>query len=181
MTMKKIFIISYSTIIGGIIVLGILSMFMNQAEKMLNQKQEIRYRSYMLADQLRQSSDELTRMARTYVLTGDTKYEKIYWDILAIRNGEKRRPEEYDRIYWDLVLEYGDKPRPDGEAVSLQHLMQEAGFIAASANITEPDPGAEGFPIVRERQDNVSLNTIMSNSFGFGGTNSTLIFQRLAD
>jgi 3-oxoacyl-[acyl-carrier-protein] synthase-1 len=60
-------------------------------------------------------------------------------------------------------------------------LMQEAGFIAASANITEPDPGAEGFPIVRERQDNVGLNTIMSNSFGFGGTNATLIFQRLTD
>ena len=58
-------------------------------------------------------------------------------------------------------------------------LMQEAGFIAASANITEPDPGSAGFPIVRERQDNVTLNTIMSNSFGFGGTNATLIFQRL--
>ena len=60
-------------------------------------------------------------------------------------------------------------------------LMQEAGFIAASANITELDPGAEGFPIVRERKDNVELNTIMSNSFGFGGTNATLIFQRLTD
>ena len=60
-------------------------------------------------------------------------------------------------------------------------LMQEAGFIAASANITEPDPGSAGFPIVRERQDNVTLNTIMSNSFGFGGTNATLIFQRLAE
>ena len=60
-------------------------------------------------------------------------------------------------------------------------LMQEANFIAASANITEPDPGSAGFPIVRERQDNVTLNTIMSNSFGFGGTNATLIFQRLAE
>lgn len=60
-------------------------------------------------------------------------------------------------------------------------LMQEENFIAASANISEPDPGAEGFPIVRERQDNVTINTIMSNSFGFGGTNSTLIFQRLSD
>ena len=59
-------------------------------------------------------------------------------------------------------------------------LMQQENFIAASANISEPDAGAEGFPIVRERQDNVTLNTIMSNSFGFGGTNSTLIFQRLS-
>jgi 3-oxoacyl-[acyl-carrier-protein] synthase-1 len=57
-------------------------------------------------------------------------------------------------------------------------LMMEENFLSASANITRLDPGAEGIPIVRERQDNVTLNTIMSNSFGFGGTNATLIFQR---
>ena len=57
-------------------------------------------------------------------------------------------------------------------------LMMEENFLSASANITRLDPGAEGIPIVRERQDNVILNTIMSNSFGFGGTNATLIFQR---
>ena len=57
-------------------------------------------------------------------------------------------------------------------------LMMEENFLSASANITELDPGAAGIPIVRERQDNVTLNTIMSNSFGFGGTNATLIFQR---
>jgi len=57
-------------------------------------------------------------------------------------------------------------------------LMMEEKFLSASANITQLDPGAEGIPIVRERQDNVTLNTIMSNSFGFGGTNATLIFQR---
>ncbi|WP_198243206.1 beta-ketoacyl-ACP synthase I [methane-oxidizing endosymbiont of Gigantopelta aegis] len=57
-------------------------------------------------------------------------------------------------------------------------LMMEEGFLSASANITTLDPNAEGIPIVTERQDNVVLNTIMSNSFGFGGTNATLIFQR---
>ncbi|MGZ8161303.1 MAG: beta-ketoacyl-ACP synthase I [Methylobacter sp.] len=57
-------------------------------------------------------------------------------------------------------------------------LMMAENFLSASANITHIDPVAEGIPIVRERQDNVILNTIMSNSFGFGGTNATLIFQR---
>jgi 3-oxoacyl-[acyl-carrier-protein] synthase-1 len=57
-------------------------------------------------------------------------------------------------------------------------LMMENNFLSVSANITDLDPGAAGIPIVRERQDNVNLNTIMSNSFGFGGTNATLIFQR---
>jgi 3-oxoacyl-[acyl-carrier-protein] synthase-1 len=57
-------------------------------------------------------------------------------------------------------------------------LMMEENFLSASANITHLDAGAAGIPIVRERQDNITLNTIMSNSFGFGGTNATLIFQR---
>ena len=57
-------------------------------------------------------------------------------------------------------------------------LMMEENFLSASANITKLDPLAEGVPIVCERKDNVTLNTIMSNSFGFGGTNATLIFQR---
>jgi 3-oxoacyl-[acyl-carrier-protein] synthase I len=56
-------------------------------------------------------------------------------------------------------------------------IMMENNFISASANITELDAGAEGIPIVRERLDK-SLNTMMSNSFGFGGTNASLVFQR---
>jgi len=57
-------------------------------------------------------------------------------------------------------------------------LMMENNFISASANIATLDPGAEGMPIVAARKDDVTLNTIMSNSFGFGGTNASLIFQR---
>jgi len=57
-------------------------------------------------------------------------------------------------------------------------LMMKNNFISASANITTLDPGAEGMPIVAARKDDVTLNTIMSNSFGFGGTNASLIFQR---
>lgn len=56
-------------------------------------------------------------------------------------------------------------------------LMMQQSFLCQSANISKLDNFAEGFPIVRERQDNVQLNTVMSNSFGFGGTNATLVFQ----
>lgn len=57
-------------------------------------------------------------------------------------------------------------------------LMMRDGFLTASANIENLDPGAEGFPIIRERRDNVTINRVMSNSFGFGGTNASLVFQR---
>ncbi|MEQ8355576.1 MAG: beta-ketoacyl-ACP synthase I [Kiloniellaceae bacterium] len=57
-------------------------------------------------------------------------------------------------------------------------LMMENNFVAASANIENLDPEAEGMPIVRELEDNVQLNCVMSNSFGFGGTNASLAFKR---
>jgi 3-oxoacyl-[acyl-carrier-protein] synthase-1 len=60
-------------------------------------------------------------------------------------------------------------------------LMQQEGFIAASANIDNLDPEAKGLPIARERQDGVDLQRVMSNSFGFGGTNASLVFQKFSD
>jgi 3-oxoacyl-[acyl-carrier-protein] synthase-1 len=57
-------------------------------------------------------------------------------------------------------------------------LMMENNFIAASANIENVDDEAKGMPIAIERQDNVQLNRVMSNSFGFGGTNASLVFDR---
>jgi 3-oxoacyl-[acyl-carrier-protein] synthase-1 len=58
-------------------------------------------------------------------------------------------------------------------------LMMNNGFVCESANIEELDPAFEGVPIVRERLDGVNLNCVMSNSFGFGGTNATLVFRRV--
>ena len=57
-------------------------------------------------------------------------------------------------------------------------LMMEGNFIAGSINIDELDEEAKGLPIVEKTQENVTLNTVMSNSFGFGGTNATLVLKR---
>ncbi len=95
----------------------------------LEQSYQQRYQSYLLADELRQSSDDLTRLGRTYVITKDPAYEQQYMRILAIRNGEQNRPQGYNRIYWDFVAANGQNPRPDSQVRrGLIDLMKDTGF-----------------------------------------------------
>jgi len=103
-------------------------MFYSEQQEAVTAAQKSRYESYLLADELRQSSDDLTRLARTYVVTGDPAYEAQYLDVVAIRGGEKPRPVQYSRIYWDFVAAGQSTPRPADKAISLLDLMREAGF-----------------------------------------------------
>lgn len=63
------------------------------------------------------------------------------------------------------------------EAIYSLYMMAD-GFLAPSINIERLDPGAEGMPIVRETREGVDIDTVLSNSFGFGGTNASLVFRR---
>lgn len=87
-----------------------------------------RYHSYLLADELRQSSDDLTRLARTYAVTGDPEYEREYQGVLDIRDGKAPRPEGYHRIYWDFIAAGMPPPKASGEAIALTELMRKTGF-----------------------------------------------------
>ena len=87
-----------------------------------------RIESLRLMDMLRQTSDDLTRMARTYVTTGDQRYRDYFNQILDIRAGLAPRPLQYERVYWDLVIATGRPPRASGEAIALQDLFRQQGL-----------------------------------------------------
>ena len=102
-----------------------------QASDAVTHAHSARYASYMLADEMRQSSDDLTRLARTYVVSSDPKWEKQYLEVLDIRNGKKPRPAQYEKIYWDFRAAGIDPGGAAQRAVPLNDLMREAGFTEA--------------------------------------------------
>ncbi|MBL0592765.1 methyl-accepting chemotaxis protein [Aeromonas veronii] len=112
-----------------LILLSLVFFAYSWAGKQLEESYRQQYVSYLLADELRQSSDDLTRLGRTYVITKDPAYEQQYMRILAIRNGEQPRPDGYNRIYWDFVAANSQNPRPDSNVRrGLIDLMKDAGF-----------------------------------------------------
>ncbi|NRR32913.1 HAMP domain-containing protein [Oxalobacteraceae bacterium] len=140
---------SFSILLGTTAVLSALMLWallqLRAVEHQAAAAAAARYNSYLLADELRQSSDDLTRLARTYVVTGNAKYEQEYLDILDIRNGKKPRPQHYERIYWDFVAAGENKPSPDGETAALTDLMKKAGFTEAEfAKLSEAQANSNG-------------------------------------
>ena len=123
---------------GTLALLGLILAFggffayeLEQAADQVTQAHNSRYHSYLLAAELRQSSDDLTRLARTYVVTGDPKWEQQYNTILDIRNGKVPRPAQYQNIYWDFLAAGIDPGRGTEPAVPLIDLMKQAGFTEA--------------------------------------------------
>ena len=99
------------------------------SQKELEKEAQSQLDSFKLAYELRQSSDDLTRMVRSYVATKKPIYKEHYQEILNICNGIDPRPIKYDTIYWDLVMLDDKRPCPTQKnSLSLLQRMQKAGF-----------------------------------------------------
>jgi signal transduction histidine kinase/DNA-binding NarL/FixJ family response regulator len=109
MKIKKAFIYLFAGMIISIVIIAlfIAQLFYNRNK--LTESYEIRHKSYKIAEELRQTSEDLTLYARLYVMTRDTLWETKYWNVLKIRNGEM--------------------PRPDGRVIALIDSMRALGFI----------------------------------------------------
>ncbi len=127
-----------STTIMALVLVSMTQAFviMRNSEQ-VTQTEKTRYNSYLLADELRQTSDDLTRMVRTYSQTGDNRYIDYFEEILDIRNGIAPRPEKYHNIYWDYVISTGTPPRASTTPVALRELIEEAGFTNDELDLLE--------------------------------------------
>jgi signal transduction histidine kinase/CheY-like chemotaxis protein/HPt (histidine-containing phosphotransfer) domain-containing protein len=128
MTIKRFVQVLFAVLLIVATTTASLIVFAALNRRTLVETQQKRFESYKLAEELRQSSEDLTRFVRVYVITGETRFEQFYRDVLAIRNGDKPRPEHYERIYWDVVIDQGSVSGPASESVSLLRRMQNAGF-----------------------------------------------------
>ncbi len=130
-SIKKRFVFIISLVIAVAALLAFTLWRLGAVTQNLVEINKARYTAYLLADELRQSSDDLTRLARTYVVTGDPEYEREYFELLDIRNGKLPRPLDYEKIYWDFRAAGMDVPKSSGQSISLRALMEKAGFSAA--------------------------------------------------
>ncbi len=141
-------------------------------EKRIDRANELRYVSRSLVEELRQSSDDLTRMARTYVATGDARYRKNYQEIIDIRDGRQARPQSYDNVYWDLVLEQQHRPRGDGQHAALMERIQNTPFTPAELSL-----------LTRAKDESDRLTAIENKALAmrdFGGDDPLAVAAALA-
>lgn len=130
MKIRHLLLIFFSIEIA-LAITGVSMAFLLERDLLLVEEAQLsRHQSYLLADELRQSSDDLTRFARSYVATGDERFRRFSEEILDIRNGTIPRPDGYENVYWDLVVG-GILPEPEGDGsvtMSLESRMLHAGF-----------------------------------------------------
>jgi PAS domain S-box-containing protein len=138
MTIRRFLQIISFSLLFLIIALPILVVLLFINQRSLYECQKHHLHSRQLASEIRQNSDDLTRFARTYVVTGDGKYERYYHDIQAIRNGEKPRPDQYDAIYWDFIAAGQSAPATLVKPVAFRDLLKSAGLTGLEmANLKE--------------------------------------------
>jgi 3-oxoacyl-[acyl-carrier-protein] synthase-1 len=140
-------------------------------------------------DMVQPSGEGAVRCMQQALATVETPVDYINAHGTSTPVGDTRELEAIQTVFQDTVPPISSTKSLTGHslgAAGVQEaiyslLMVKHDFICASANIQQLDPAAEGLPIQRERKDNAGLRTVMSNSFGFGGTNASLVFQRFEE
>lgn len=114
--------------------LAIIFVLYIHSVKQVDHAHDMRHKSFLVAAELRQTSDDLTRMARTYIATGNPVYKQYYLNIIAISNGQLPRPKDYTHSYWELAV-VGKQPTATEAPISLLELFRANGFTEKELDI----------------------------------------------
>lgn len=140
------------------------------------------------ADMVAPSGEGAARCMRQALATVDGKLDYLNTHGTSTPVGDLAELGAMRMVFGDAIPPFSSTKSLSGHSLGAAGvheaiyclLMMERDFIAGSANIDNLDPQAEGFPIVRQSRD-ATLETVMSNSFGFGGTNASLVFRRFRE
>ena len=138
-------------------------------------------------DMVQPSGEGAVRCMQQAMATTDHKIDYINAHGTSTPVGDVRELEAIKEVFGDAIPPISSTKSLTGHALGAAGvneaiyslLMMQEQFICTSSNIEQLDPAAEGFPVVRQRIDNAEINCVMSNSFGFGGTNACLVFSKL--
>ena len=161
-TLASSFIV-FAALLAGLLFFSSL-VVRNQTE--LGASEVRRYQSYKLADELRQTSDDLTRLARLYVATGDPAMEAYFHEVIRIRNGEVPRPDDYDGIYWDFVLATGKRSGGAGDPVALETMMRRMNFTEEELLRLEQSKARSDALVLMEEQAMNAVKGIFNDAAG---------------
>ena len=164
-------------LLAGVFVLAVFSEF----DAFFTEAQR-EYDSYRLANFMRQTSEDLTSMARLYVVTGEQRYRDYFDEILDIRNGDAPYPENYvSRPYWDIVLATGERPGGFAETSTLQAMAESIGISAEATNLlNEAERSSnELVKLERETMDVVAAHIDAGGDFSVVEGNLLAAMQRL--
>ncbi len=161
MSLKQMMLIMMIGTAFAMLALGFCIQRLGVATDGVAKAYEVRYTSYLLADEMRQSSDDLTRLARTYVVSGERKWKDQYQEVLDIRAGKVPRPAEYHKIYWDFRAADIRPARGEEPAIALTDLMKRAGFTAEEfAKLAEAERNSNDLV----RTETQAMNAVASGS-----------------
>ncbi len=137
MNIRTFFRILYGVFALVLLAFATLAVLLDLNDKELHAREQNRFECASLANWLHMSSDELTRLVRTYVVTGRPIFEKYYWYLLDIRNGKQPWPDDTSGEYWDMLAAGLVEPATSGPLISLHDRMVQAGFTREELDLLQ--------------------------------------------
>ncbi len=147
-------------------VTGLLSYLSLRIQRDTVRSERHRFRSFHLAHELLQSSEDLTRMARSYAATSDPVYETYYDTILDIRNGKRSRPVPYASTYWHLAGIGRGPAEATGETVALRDLLRREKFAAEELALLDDSQARSDHLVAMEEQAFAALKGLFDDGHG---------------